>query len=107
VGEGSRNAVVILRLRGKSDLGSTFMDVLRRYAASLAEVDSKLVIASANERIREQLAVTGITGLIGAENVYMGDERVGATVRRAYDDAVRWVAQRAPAAASGEGGEDA
>ena len=32
VGEASTNSVVILRLRGRSDLGTTFMDVLHRYA---------------------------------------------------------------------------
>ena len=81
--------MVILRLRGRSDLGTTFMDVLHRYAVALAGVGSKLVIVSANERILEQLAVTGITDVIGDANVYAGDERVGATVQRAYDDAVR------------------
>jgi hypothetical protein len=55
-------------------------------------VDSKLVVVSTNERIDEQLAVTGITSVIGAENVYAGDHRVGAAIRRAYDDAVAWVA---------------
>jgi SulP family sulfate permease len=30
--DASRHAVVILRLRGRSDLGTTFMDVLSRYA---------------------------------------------------------------------------
>ena len=34
----SRNTVVILRLRERSDVGSTFIDVLRRYAAGLATV---------------------------------------------------------------------
>ena len=34
----SRNTVVILRLRERSDVGSTFIDVLRRYAAGLAAV---------------------------------------------------------------------
>jgi len=87
----SRRSVVILRLRGRSDLGTTFMDVLLRYAQSLEAVGSKLVVVSTNERIDEQLAVTGITAVIGAENVYSGDERVGAAVRRAYDDAVAWV----------------
>jgi len=90
----SRHAVVILRLRGRSDLGTTFMDVLHRYAESLMAVGSKLVIVSANERIQEQLAVTGITDLIGADNVYEGDERVGATVKRAYGDATAWVEDR-------------
>jgi sulfate permease, SulP family len=89
--ESSRNSVVILRLRGRSDLGTTFMDVLRRYAHSLAAVDSKLVIVSTNERIDEQLAVTGIIDVIGSDNVYRGDERVGATLEVAHADAVTWV----------------
>jgi len=83
--------VVILRLRGRSDVGTTFMDVLSRYAEALAAVDSKLVIVSASDRIIEQLDVTGITEVIGADNVYPGDERVGATVTRAYADALAWV----------------
>ena len=86
--------MVILRLRGRSDLGTTFMDVLYRYAVALDGVGSKLVIVSANERIQEQLAVTGITDVIGTANVYPGDERIGAAVHLAYDDAVAWVARR-------------
>ncbi len=94
VGERSRATVVILRLRGRSDLGTTFMDVVRRYAVSLREVGSKLVIVSDSDRILEQLIVTNITETIGDTNVYSGNERVGATVRRAYDDAVHWVEER-------------
>jgi SulP family sulfate permease len=92
VTDASRNSVVILRLRGRSDLGTTFMDVLLRYAQGLAAVGSKLMVVSTNERIDEQLALTGITDVIGVENVYSGDERVGAAVRRAHDEAVAWVA---------------
>jgi sulfate permease, SulP family len=88
----SRGSVVILRLRGRSDLGTTFMDVLLRYARALADVDGKLVIVSENERIHEQLAVTGITALIGEGNLYRGDERVGAMLRRAHDEAAEWIA---------------
>jgi SulP family sulfate permease len=91
VTDASRNSVVILRLRGRSDLGTTFMDVLLRYAKSLAAVGSKLMVVSTNDRIDEQLALVGITDVIGVENAYSGNERVGAAVRRAYDDAVAWV----------------
>ena len=94
VTDGSEGSVVILRLRGRSDLGSTFMDVLRRYAISLQGVGSKLAIVSDSDRILEQLIITNITDTIGDANVYAGDQRVGATVRRAYDVAVRWVAER-------------
>jgi hypothetical protein len=79
------------------------MDVLHRYAESLIAVESKLVIVSANERIQEQLAVTGITDLIGASNVYEGDERVGATIRRAQADAEAWVRDRGPTDEGPEG----
>lgn len=90
----SRHAVVILRLRGRTDLGTTFMDVLERYARALREVDSKLVIVSADDRVIEQLTTTGVLDTIGTENVYEGDEWVGRTVRRAYEDAVGWIQSR-------------
>ena len=88
-----RNSVVILRLRGRTDLGTTFMDVLHRYAQALTAADSKLVIVSASERIQEQLRVTGVTGLITPQNIYSGDERVAATLKRAYADAMTWIEQ--------------
>jgi len=90
----SRHSVVILRLRGRSDLGSTFMDVLYRYAQALAAVGSRLVIVSTNDRIDEQLAVTGITDVIGPDSIYRGDERVGASVTRAQADAAVWILAR-------------
>lgn len=87
----SNNTVVVLRLRGKSDLGSTFMEVIQRYATKLALVGSKLVIVSASDRVLEQLAITGVTDVVGTENVYPADEWLGATLARAYDDAQTWV----------------
>ena len=54
--DASRNSVVILRLRGRSDLGTTFLAVLHRYAEALAAVGSKLVLVSVDDPIREQLA---------------------------------------------------
>ncbi len=89
----SRNSVVVLRLRERTDLGTTFTDVLRRYARALAAVASKLVIVSVNERLAEQLRVTGLTDLIGPENLYRGIERVGAALDEAHRDAVAWVAR--------------
>jgi SulP family sulfate permease len=87
----SNNSVVILRLRGRSDLGSTFMDVLARYGETLRDVGSKLVIVSGDDQLNAQLAVTGVTAVVGTSNIYTSDERVGATVRRAYDEALEWV----------------
>jgi SulP family sulfate permease len=90
----SSNSVVILRLRGRSDLGGTFLDVLRRYAESLQAVGSKLVLVSANDRVIEQLVATRVLDVLGPDNVYSADEWVGRTVRQAQDDAERWIASR-------------
>jgi SulP family sulfate permease len=99
----SAGSVVILRLRGRSDLGSTFLEVLERYAVSLAAAGSKLVVVSGDEKLNAQLDVTGVTRVIGPENIYTSDEWLGATVRRAYADAVDWVDERR--SASGDSGE--
>ncbi len=90
----SRNTVVILRLRERSDVGSTFIDVLRRYAASLTAGGSKLVIVSLNEPLAEQFRVTGFTEFIGPENLYRANERVGAALEQAQRDARAWIATR-------------
>ncbi len=92
------DSVVILRLRGRTDLGTTLMEVLRRYALTLNATGSKLVIVSASERIQDQLRVTGVTDVIGPGNIYPGDERVGATIKRAYADANAWISQQRRAA---------
>ena len=83
-----------MRLRERSDLGSTFIDLLRRYAESLRNVGSKLVIVSVNEQLAEQLRATGLVDFLGADNLYRSSERVGAAMERAYQDAMTWVAAR-------------
>ena len=91
VADRSGNTVVILRLRGRTDLGSTFMDVLNRYADELTAVGSKLVIISADEDLHRQLAESRVTAAVGTENIYTSDEWVGATLKRAYAEALEWV----------------
>jgi SulP family sulfate permease len=88
----SSNSVVIVRLRGRSDLGGTFLEVVRRYAESLQAIGSKLVLVSASDRVIEQLAATRVLDVVGQNNVYPADEWVGRTVRQAHDDAQRWIA---------------
>jgi SulP family sulfate permease len=91
VEESSTDAVVILRLRGRTDLGSTFMDVLLRYADELTAVGSKLVLVSADESIDHQLAASGVRDAVGDDNIYEADMWIGATLKRAHTDAVGWI----------------
>ena len=93
----SRNSVVILRIRGADDAGATLLDVLERYAQSLRDVDSKLMLVTDNRTVIRQLRVTGTTDVIGSDNVYRSTAYIGETIKQAYTDAQEWVEEhRAP-----------
>jgi SulP family sulfate permease len=94
VTDSTRHSVVILRLRGQSDVGATFMEVLVRYAGSLRRAGSKLMIVSDDQQMLDQFTVTGVTQAVGAENIYTSDEWLGTTVTRAYRDAQAWVTKQ-------------
>jgi SulP family sulfate permease len=102
VDAGSRRSVVIVRLRGHVDLGTTFIDVLARYAAQLDDAGSRLVIASVGTAVVRQLSAGGVIDIVGPEGVVVGDERVGAAVARAVSDAQEWIAAD-PRSARGPG----
>lgn len=82
---------MILRLRGQNDLGTTFLDVMARYANSLRSAHSRLVVLYADDKVREQLQATGKATAIGDENIYASDEWLGATVKRAASEAQQWI----------------
>ena len=92
VTDASRGSVVIIRIRGADEAGATLLAQLRDYATELAAVDSKLVVVTDNPRVIRQLRLTGVTDVIDRRDVYRGTAFLGATVRRAHDDARGWVA---------------
>jgi SulP family sulfate permease len=96
----SRHSVVILRIRGADDAGATVIDLVKRLATSLREVDSKLMIVTGNRNVIRQLRVTGATEIIGADNVYRSTTFLGESSRRAYTDATDWVEEQATVGAT-------
>ena len=83
----SRNAVVIVRLRGTDQIGLSLVDVLRRYAHQLRDAGSTLKVVATEDRVIEALGAGGLIADIGERNVYKGTEWVGDSLRRAYADA--------------------
>lgn len=90
----SQHAVVILRLRGTDEIGLGLIDVLRRYAAELADADSTLKLVVSEDRVVKQLGASGLSAELGEENIYRGTEWVGEGLRRAYADAREEVGRR-------------
>jgi SulP family sulfate permease len=70
------------------------MEVLARYARRLDRVGSKLMLISADDRVIEQLRVTGVTAIVGEENIYPADEWLGGTLKRAHEEALAWIRTR-------------
>jgi SulP family sulfate permease len=83
--------VVAVNLRGKDEIGSTFVTVLQRYAKALQDRQSKLMLVGVDPVIREQLAKTGVLKLIGEENVFIATPQLGAALNQAVAAAHAWL----------------
>ncbi len=89
------HAVVAINLRGKSEIGSTFVTVLQRYSQALQGRQSKLMLVGVDPLVRDQLAKTGVLKFIGDENVFLATPQLGAALNQAIAAANTWLAQRA------------
>lgn len=81
--DATRNAVVILSLRGHRELGSTFIGVLERYARALQANGNTLLLVHVSPDVVEQLEDTQVLKVLGAENVFAAD-KTGDPGVRAY-----------------------
>jgi SulP family sulfate permease len=84
-------AVVAISLRGKSEIGSTFVTVLQRYCLALQARDSRLMLVGVDPAVREQLAKTGILKVIGEENVFVATPQLGEALNQAVSVANAWL----------------
>lgn len=78
---GSIGSVVVLRMRGKEDLGSTFINTIVRYNDSVSAVGSHLVLAGIGERVLAQLTNTGALDRLGTENVFVATHKLGESLQ--------------------------
>lgn len=97
---GTTRAVVAINLRGKSEIGSTFVTVLQRYCETLRAHDSRLMLVGVDPIVRDQLAKTGTLGTIGDDNVFVATPQLGEALNRAVAEANAWLA-RSPVSAAG------
>jgi len=86
----TEHAVVMLSLRGHTDLGSTFISVLERYARALQAHGNTLMLVSVTPAVYDQLKETECLKVLGAENVFVA-ERPGATSMQAFQKAQQLV----------------
>ena len=76
-------AVVILRLRGKEALGSTFLRAIAAYAERVRAAGGTLMISGVSDSVHDQLTSTGILARLGERHVFRAESRFGASLQRA------------------------
>jgi len=90
VGQAS-GSVVILRLRDRDEVGSTFLRTIERYTRQLQAGGNIIMLAGINQQVLEQLERTDLLDLIGKQNVYLYQAKFGAALREAMADAQEWI----------------
>lgn len=89
----SERTVVVLVLRGRQEVGSTFIHVLDRYVRRLQAQGGKLMLVGVSERVRAQLERTGLLELIGADAVYPATPALGESLQEAFTAGKQWLAE--------------
>lgn len=90
----AKGAVVILHLRGIDNVGSTFIRVVERYGQQLNEGGGKLMLSGVHERVKGQLELTETTETIAPEDIFMAEERLGASTQTAFEAAEDWLLRK-------------
>jgi SulP family sulfate permease len=93
--------VVILRLRGRTSLGSTFFGVIAGYADALEAAGGRLYLSGVEQDMVERFHRSQVQDVQGKIKIFNATEVVGASTAAAVQDARTWLI-----GAAQEGSED-
>ena len=88
----TRGSVVILRLRGQDSVGGTALHAMRRYAAALADTDSRLLLEGVGPNLYRQLVDTHTLDAVGFLEPRLARPRIFDALEESRSDAAEWVA---------------
>jgi SulP family sulfate permease len=89
---GTQAPAVVLRLRGRTSLGATFIKVASDYADRLADVGGRLYLSGLQPSLTERLHRTGT--IDGPMRAFEATPIVGESTHEAYLDAESWLVNR-------------
>ena len=98
---GSHHPAVVLRLRGRADIGSTFLGIVERYRGEIEQSGGVLLLAGVGPELHEQLERTGVLDAIGDDRVCEAQVTLTASVSVAVDSAERWLREHGCGASDG------
>jgi SulP family sulfate permease len=91
---GTRSPAIVIRLRGRSTLGATFVIVIKQYAEQVALADGRLFLSGVGPDLVEQLHRTRVDELALRARIFEATAVVGESSEAAYDAAETWLMGR-------------
>ncbi len=88
----TRRPVVILRLRGRTSLGSTFFGVVAHYADQLEAAGGRLYLSGVRSNMARRFEHSQVGDVRGKITIYRATEVLGASTLAAVQDANEWLA---------------
>ncbi|TCO20421.1 SulP family sulfate permease [Kribbella steppae] len=90
---GSDAPTVVLRVRGRTAVGATFVKVVAGYAAALDAVGGRLYLSGVGPELAELLRRTDLMDVSGPVAVFQATELVGESTEQALREADAWAVQ--------------
>ena len=87
---GAEAPAVVLRLRGRTAVGATFVKVLADYAAALHAVGGRLYLSGVDHGLADLLRRTDRVDVSGPVRVFEASELVGESTAKALNEAETW-----------------
>ena len=94
--EQAKRAVVIINLRGRDSIGSTFIDILERYDAALEKGGGKLMLSGLDAFVISQIARRETRLVLPEPDLFAAEPILGESTRKAVAEARAWLASGAP-----------
>ena len=94
--QGVQEPIVILRLRGRTILGATLIDVLTRYSEDLKRAGGRLYLTGLSADAHGHVIRTGKLRLSGQVRIFEATPVVWESTRMALHDAETWLERRGP-----------
>ena len=91
---GTRAPVLVLRLRGRTRIGSTLIEVLDEYADDLAEVGGRLYLSGVDDDVAEQLRRSEKFDLDTSVHIHEAGATLGESTTQAHASAGAWLHSR-------------
>jgi SulP family sulfate permease len=97
----AKRAVLVLRLRGETNVGSTFLIVIGHYASELRAAGGKLYLSGIDPAVKRRMARTGHLDEIGEENVFVANHIIASSTNAALAVGNAWLESTRAEAADG------